>query len=211
MAVASSGRPVGSAGPGRLNGEPALRAPRNLNLANCLTLLRLLAVVPTVLLVQAHAFEFAFWLFFAAGVTDALDGFVAKHLTGTSRLGSIMDPAADKLLLISMFFVLAWQGLTPAWLLALAIGRDLLLLVGTLILRFRVAGFEVQPSLWGKACTLAQILYVGAVLAGAARLLSFAPMLSALLLPLLAALTLLSALTYTIGAIRMGAAGAVRG
>jgi cardiolipin synthase len=146
----------------------------------------------------------------AAGVTDALDGFVAKRLTGVTSLGAMLDPIADKLLLVGAFLVLAWQELVPAWVLGLVVARDLIIAGGALMLRARVDGFEIAPSLLGKACTFTQLLYVGAVMAATAEVAGWAPLLASSLLPLMVLLTVLSGLAYAIAAIRLAMAGAVR-
>ncbi len=209
MAVASGGRPAG-VDHRRLTAPEPPRAGSALNLANALTGLRLLAVLPVALLLEAGQFELAFWLFVAAGVTDALDGFVAKRLTGVTSLGAMLDPIADKLLLVGAFLVLAWQELVPAWVLGLVVARDLIIAGGALMLRARVDGFEIAPSLLGKACTFTQLLYVGAVMAAAADVTAWAPLLAASLLPLMVLLTVLSGLFYAIAALRLAMAGAVR-
>jgi cardiolipin synthase len=205
MAVASSRRPTG-VDHRRLSGSGPFRATSALNFANGLTALRLLAVLPIALLLHARAFELAFWLFLAAGVTDALDGFVAKRFAGVSRLGVVLDPVADKMLLVGTFLVLAWQGLVPPWLLGLVVVRDLMIAAGTLVLRARVDGFEIAPSLLGKACTFTQLLYVAAILAEAAQAAWFAPLLAAFVLPLVALLTVTSGFAYAIGAVRLAVA-----
>lgn len=107
----------------------------------------------------------AFWIFLAAALSDAADGFIAKRLTGISPLGTVLDPVADKLLLASLLVALASDGVLPWWLVTLGLVRDLLLVVGTLTLRSANRGFEVAPSPLGKLCTLVQLLLVGAGLA----------------------------------------------
>ena len=210
MAVASSGRPTGVVDRRRLNAGQPLQAVSTLNLANGLTMLRLLAVIPIGVLLQVEAFRAAFYLFFAAGMTDAMDGFIAKRFAGISRVGVVLDPIADKMLLIGVFLLLNLQGLVPSWLLGLVVGRDLMLSIGTLVLRARIDGFKIVPSLLGKACTFVQLVYVSAILAEAADLLPIASLLASTVLPLLALLTIASGFAYLIGAIRMAAAGAAR-
>lgn len=216
MAVASSGRSA-DAEHRRLSARqppPPLCGASVLNLANGLTTLRLLAVLPIALAMQAQHFQLAFWLFVAAGLTDAADGFVAKRFSGVTRLGMMLDPIADKVLLLAVFMLLAWQGLVPSWLLGLVILRDLLILAGALVLRARVEGIQIKPSVLGKACTFTQILYVGLTLGAAAGLFRFTPMLASTVLPLLVlllvALTVASGVAYLIRAIRIVGAGADR-
>lgn len=209
MAVASSGRPAGF-GHRRLNAAARPGAGPACNLANGVTLLRLLSVLPIALVLQAGQFQWAFWLFVAAGLSDALDGFLARRVVGVSRLGVVLDPVADKVLLVGTLVVLAWQGLVPSWVPGLVVVRDLVISLGTLLLRARVAGFVIAPSLLGKACTFTQILYVGAILAGAAELAGFAPVLAGTLLPAMVLLTIASGVAYAIAAVRLAVRGADR-
>ncbi|RUA04160.1 MAG: CDP-alcohol phosphatidyltransferase family protein [Gammaproteobacteria bacterium] len=101
------------------------------SLPNALSILRIILTVPVVLFLLNHHFSWAMMLFFVAGVTDALDGWVAKRFSCQTRLGSILDPVADKLLLVSSFITLYLIGLLPLWLLALIFVRDLMIVSGT--------------------------------------------------------------------------------
>lgn len=164
MAVATSGRPTGlPAAAGRILWFALTRLAANS--ANLLTIARLLAIGPILLALLADDAALAFWIFLAAAVSDAADGFIAKRLTGVSPLGTVLDPVADKLLLASLLVALAGHGTLPWWLVSLCLVRDALLVVGTLALRSANPGFEVAPSPLGKLCTLVQLLLVGAGLA----------------------------------------------
>jgi cardiolipin synthase len=209
MAVASSGRPTGVNNRRLTPGQP-FRADSVVNIANGLTALRLLAVIPIGLLVEAGYYQAAFWLFLAAGLTDVADGFIAKRFAGISRVGVVLDPVADKMLLVGLFLVLSWQDVVPPWVLGLVVGRDLMLSLGTLVLRARVEGFEIVPSLLGKACTFAQLVYIGAMMAEAGRLFWFAPDVASMTLPVMVLLTVASGCAYFVGALRIAAAGAAR-
>lgn len=99
-------------------------------------------------------------LFAVAGFSDALDGFLAKHYHWESRLGSILDPLADKLLLVASFATLTWLGLLPSWLLWLVLGRDVLIVVGGLAYHYIVGKFELLPLWSSKINTLLQIILV---------------------------------------------------
>ena len=101
------------------------------SLPNALSILRIILTVPVVLTLLNHDFFFAIMLFFVAGITDALDGWVAKRYSYQTRLGSILDPVADKLLLVSSFITLSVIGLLPLWLLLLIFLRDLMIVSGT--------------------------------------------------------------------------------
>lgn len=96
-------------------------------------------------------------LFAAAGFSDALDGFLAKHYHWESRLGSILDPLADKLLLVASFAALTWLDLLPSWLLWLVLGRDVLIVVGALAYHYIVGKFELLPLWSSKINTALQI------------------------------------------------------
>ena len=99
----------------------------------------------------------------AAAVTDLLDGFLARRLDASSRIGGYLDPVADKVLLGGSFLVLALTGAIPWWLATIVLGRDVLLLSGAALALHR----DLSPSIWGKWSTFAQILYVLAVVARA--------------------------------------------
>jgi len=105
-------------------------------------------------------FMFALVIFAIAGISDALDGFLAKHYHWESRLGSILDPIADKLLLVASFTTLAWLGLIPIWLLWLVIGRDLVIVLGGVAYHYVVGKFELLPLWSSKINTVMQILLV---------------------------------------------------
>lgn len=165
------------------------------NSANILTLARL-ACIPLLLLMLADGeADAAFYVFAAAAVSDALDGFLAKRFTGVTALGAILDPLADKLLITALLAALALSGVIPAWLVALVLLRDVLIVAGTVYVRFAAPGFWVVPHPLGKLCTFAQLCLGGAALAG----LSAFPALGSLVPALVhatAALTVASGLVY---------------
>lgn len=134
------------------------------NLPNFITICRILLVGPTVWAILRQRFDLALALFFVAGVSDGIDGFLAKHFGWTSRLGSLLDPLADKLLMVSSYAACAWTGLLPVWLAALVVGRDVLILAGATAYYFLLHPFEGQPSWISKLNTLLQILLLLAVL-----------------------------------------------
>jgi cardiolipin synthase (CMP-forming) len=174
------------------------------NLANLLTLARLLCVAPLVWLVRGGDYHAAALVFVAAALTDAADGYVAKRYNQITPLGAVLDPVADKLLMDSLFLTLAFGGHLPAWLALLVIGRDLLMVFGTLTLRLLAGRFRVEPLLVGKLSTFFQIVLGGTVLLG----LSVVPGLLAWVQPLLlvtAGLVVASALSYVQAASRIWA------
>lgn len=137
------------------------------HLPNLITGLRLLMVLPLSWLLWVQDYALALTLFFIAGLSDALDGFLAKSFGWTSRLGGLLDPIADKALLVSCYALLTWHGLLPWWLFAVVLGRDLIILGGALAYQVVVAELETAPSVVSKLNTLAQILLVLGVLVDA--------------------------------------------
>jgi len=144
---------------------------RNLKLtpANQLTLLRIILVPLFVLLLVSGRQGSAVIVFLAAGLTDVLDGLVARRLGQKTALGTLLDPIADKLLLVSSFIVLSLQSLglavhIPQWLLIIVIGRDLLIALSVLMVNLLNGKRVFPPSVLGKAATAAQSITVVAVL-----------------------------------------------
>lgn len=162
---------------------------------NLLTLMRLLLSVPISLLLLGERYSPALLLFFLAGLSDALDGFLARRFAWTSRLGSMLDPLADKLLLVTAYLCLALVQVLPWWLTALVLLRDLLILGGALCYRLLVGNLQLRPSWLGKASTVVQIVLVIAVLLELGPLPAFALVHGPLVL-LVAALALASGAHY---------------
>lgn len=133
------------------------------HIPNIISMFRVLLVLPVVWLLWQREYAMALLLFAIAGVSDALDGFLAKHYGWQSRLGSILDPLADKLLLVCCFLTLAWLELIPFWLLVVVIARDLVIVVGALIFHVLFGRYEMAPSLISKINTFFQIVFVIAV------------------------------------------------
>jgi len=127
---------------------------------NLLTVARLLATPYLFSLVWRHEYPSAIVWFIVLGLTDVIDGFLARHFHAASRLGAILDPIADKMLLSGMFLVLALAGLIDPWLAVVVLGRDGVILLGAGA--FAAAGRkrEFPPSVWGKLSTFGQVLSV---------------------------------------------------
>ncbi|MBE1158808.1 CDP-alcohol phosphatidyltransferase family protein [Dyella acidiphila] len=134
------------------------------HLPNAISVLRVLLVGPIGCLLWQRNWSYALILVAVAGVSDGLDGFLARHYGWQSRLGGMLDAIADKLLLVACFVILAWRGEAPAWLAAIVCGRDLWIAAGAVLWRVLVGRIQPQPSLLSKACTLLQILYLLCVL-----------------------------------------------
>lgn len=137
-----------------------------INLPNTLTLLRILLTPLFAIFLIKHLLSLALLVFAVAAVSDGMDGLVARLFRQKTTLGAYLDPAADKLLLITAFVTLAIQGLIPSWLAVIVITRDVLILFG--IALFIVTGREFQPvpSILSKITTVAQLASVLSVLTG---------------------------------------------
>ena len=131
---------------------------------NLLTLLRICLAPFLVAAILERHFAVSFGLFVVAGLTDALDGLLARILKQRSLLGEYLDPVADKLLLSTLFLVLMHMTLIPVTVTVLVFGRDVGILVVAAILYAATGRREFSPSLLGKANTLAQVSAVAAVL-----------------------------------------------
>lgn len=136
-----------------------------LNIPNTLTLLRIAAIPAIVIALDYDQFASAFLLFVAAGITDGLDGAIARTMNTRTDLGAYMDPLADKGLVIALLFSLTSLGSVPGWVLTIILTRDIVCLGGYLLLFF-VTGeqIEVKPSRIGKMATFLQISGVGGAL-----------------------------------------------
>ncbi|GIW42935.1 MAG: phosphatidylglycerophosphate synthase [Candidatus Binatia bacterium] len=140
-----------------------------LTLPNFLTLLRIAAVPAFLIFVTSGQYAAALALFLLAGVTDALDGALARLLDTKSTIGASLDPLADKLLVVSSFLSLTWYGVLPVWLFILVATRDVVILVGYLVLYFFARPPEVAPSGISKVNTFFGMLTIGFALLTLAR------------------------------------------
>ena len=122
-------------------------------LPNMLSIIRMVMVVPVIWALATGRFGVALGLFAAAGISDALDGAIAKRCGWSSRLGALLDPAADKLLVLGTYTTLAVAHRVPWWLVGLMFVRDLIIVSGAAIYRWRVGPFVIQPALTSKITT----------------------------------------------------------
>jgi len=135
------------------------------NLPNLITLGRLLTVPVTVYLLMQSAYLSAFILFLLAGASDALDGYLAKRNNQTTELGAILDPLADKALLVGVYVTLGLQGNLPNWLVLLVVFRDVLIIGGVIILFLVRLEVKMRPLIISKINTATQIGLAAIVLA----------------------------------------------
>ncbi len=134
------------------------------HIPNLITGLRILLVAPFLWLLLEERYGAALALFVIAGVSDALDGFLAKCHGWTSELGGLLDPIADKLLLMGAILALGWLNELPGWLVALVIARDLVIVGGAVAYHLQVERFHAAPLMISKLNTFMQLLLVGAVI-----------------------------------------------
>jgi len=127
---------------------------------NLITVLRIILVAPIVWLLLEQQFTWALILFAVAGISDAVDGFLARHFNWQSWWGSVLDPLADKLLQVSCYITLAWMGHIPIWLVIIIVLRDVVIVLGALLYHHRIDAFEAEPSVISKFNTFAQIVLI---------------------------------------------------
>ena len=135
------------------------------HIPNCISIARIFLVLPVTAAILNRHFPAALGWFVLAGLSDGVDGFLARRFGWQSRLGSYLDPVADKLLLASSYGCLAWLGLLPVWLAVLVLTRDAVIFSGAVAYYAWVGPFDGQPSLISKLNTLLQLLLVFVILA----------------------------------------------
>jgi cardiolipin synthase (CMP-forming) len=131
-----------------------------MNIPNSLTILRILLIPVYIGFMTYGSYGFALMTLLIAGLTDATDGYLARKLNQRTRLGTVLDPLADKLLLTSSFISLAILHLVPSWLVILVVSRDIILLLGTVVAHVTNTPINVTPTFLGKGTTLFQLSYV---------------------------------------------------
>ncbi len=136
-----------------------------MTIPNLITTLRIILVPIFVIYLMNDEFLSALTVFIIAGVSDGIDGLVARIFNQKSRLGAYLDPMADKILLVAAFIILAVRGFIPAWLTVIVITRDVLILLGVLFLFLQNNEFHIRPSIISKINTCLQMGTVFLVLA----------------------------------------------
>ena len=137
------------------------------HLPNIICLLRIALIWPVLVSIQQGAYTRTLLLFFIAACSDGLDGYLAKRFNWTSQLGKMLDPLADKLLLVAVFLVATWLGMIPRWLTVAAVGRDVMIALGALVYRIGWGPVNGRPLTASKINTLLQLLYVLSIVAHA--------------------------------------------
>ncbi len=132
---------------------------------NLISSLRILLVLPISWALMHQQFSTAIALFAVAAASDATDGFLAKRFGWQSTIGAVLDPAADKLLLATLFVLLAVLRLVPVWLAAVAVGRDIVIVLGAVAYRVCIGPVEWRPSGVSKLNTLCQVTFIMGVIA----------------------------------------------
>ncbi len=136
-----------------------------MNVPNLISLVRLAAVPVVVWMIATERVAGAFWVFVAAGVSDAIDGWLARVLNQRTRLGAYLDPIADKMLLVCVFVTLGQVGKLDSWLVILVVSRDVMIVGGIILLFLLEHRVAIAPSFISKANTMVQIAFAGLVLA----------------------------------------------
>ena len=130
------------------------------SLPNIISILRILLVIPTVCFLSENKYTNALLVFLVAGLSDGLDGYLARRFGWITRLGSFLDPMGDKLLMTASYFMLGYLGHLPVWLVVLVIGRDVVIIMGALAYRLLVQDITMQPLIISKINTACQIFLV---------------------------------------------------
>jgi cardiolipin synthase len=166
------------------------------HLPNALTALRMLLVIPLVWLIRERRYDAAVIVALVAGFTDALDGWLAKHFAWQSWIGGIIDPIADKLMLIGCFVSLGLVGAHPEWLTWLVVGRDVLIVAGAIAYHNFIGRINAEPTLLSKINTCVQIVYVILQLVNLTTWFEFPPAMMKFAIYVTAAITIVSGLQY---------------
>ncbi|GLK86398.1 CDP-alcohol phosphatidyltransferase family protein [Ancylobacter defluvii] len=135
-----------------------------MNLPNAITILRLFAVPAVVWAIADDRIALAFWIFLAAGISDAVDGFIARHFNMQSELGAYLDPVADKALLVSIYVALALTGQVPGWLTLAVVVRDVVIVSAVAASWAMEQPVTIRPLIVSKLNTAAQIGFAALML-----------------------------------------------
>lgn len=129
-------------------------------LPNLITGLRFFLVPPALFFLLVENYRLAFYIFLIASFSDGVDGILARYYGWTSRIGALLDPVADKLLLMGSFIMLTWISHIPTWITFITVGRDLWIMLGALSYSFWIGPFDYKPLRVSKWNTGLQLLFV---------------------------------------------------
>jgi cardiolipin synthase len=173
----------------------------NRNLPNIITIIRILLLPFFITTLVYGDYKYALIIFITASVTDVLDGLVARMTGNITIFGSILDPVADKFLLITSFIIMSVYDWIPKWLTIIVISRDVIIVTGWLILFLATHNPKVQPSILGKSTNALQFILVGLILM--VRALNISHHVPYILFIILALLTSVSGLHYVYMGLKM--------
>ncbi len=136
---------------------------QRLNLPNAITISRMLLAIPIAIMLIKNQYKWAVYLFLVASISDLLDGFLARKLNQQTKLGAILDPLADKILINYTFVILTSQGYLPVLLFAVVLSKDIILVAGSIIEVLSLKNLqqiEIKASVFGKISTFSQIVVI---------------------------------------------------
>ncbi len=136
------------------------RTDTTISIPNILTLIRILLTPLFIILILKQLFTMALFVFAIAGISDALDGSIARYLNQRTELGAHLDPLADKLLLLSSYITLGVLNVVPSWLAVIVIARDVIIILGIAVLTITSKPYQVKPSIVSKCTTFLQLATV---------------------------------------------------
>lgn len=137
-------------------------------LPNAISLFRIALIAPILLLIRDGQFDIALLLFFLAGFSDGVDGYLAKRFDWHTRIGALLDPIADKLLMAGTYITLAGTGHIPLWMAGIVVFRDVVIIGGATAYNFLIRPVEGQPTRISKLNTSLELLFIVFVLSRAA-------------------------------------------
>ncbi len=177
------------------------REPTELSIPNIITLGRIILVPVIIWAIASNQMEIAFAIFVIAGVSDAVDGFLAKRFNMASELGALLDPLADKALLVSIYVALGIWGAVPRWIVILVVSRDFMIVAAVIVSWLFDKPVEMKPLMVSKLNTAAQVALAATILASLAF--GFRPMpYDAVLMGLVTVFTLVSVSLYLVEWVR---------
>jgi cardiolipin synthase (CMP-forming) len=176
-----------------------------LNIPNTLTIARIIIIPVFITSIVYKRYDFALYLFVIAALTDMFDGLFARLTNQKTALGTFLDPLADKFLLVTSFIVFSIYGWIPKWLTITVISRDIIVIIGWLLMYLHLGISKVEPSVLGKAAICVQSILIAYVLIDINLL--FIPGIPPLFLWVTAAITILSGLHYIYRGLKLSHAG----